>query len=241
MSEQQQSQRPQLPPTKGFIIIASLQDAYLKSAIFLADSIKDYYPEANITLFTHEKWQRVIPDGMFDRIHYDVPRSHRAKLWALSRTPYDITCYLDADMVCESEEISTVFDQLTDTADLMITKIRGYNGKISTFPGGELVHHCGMFVYRKTDKVLNFMREWWELYQKQMDGSWQWDTELYPKELRPWDQWSFWWLQNKTEHKLNVEIFEDDARWNFVTGYRSNECVGEIIMKHERLPGGKLP
>ena len=46
------------------------------------------------------------------------------------------------------------------------------------------------------------MKQWWLLYCKQDEGKWNWDTDLYPEYLRKWDMWTYWWLQNKTEHKI---------------------------------------
>lgn len=222
-------------PNNGFLIVATKNKKYLSSAIFLADSVKDYYPEANITLFTEDKWAEEVPTDLFDQVVFGEFNNIRTKLQALSQTPYDTTCYLDADMFCQHEDVSLIFDQLSSDADLAMTLIRPYNSKITKFKGGELTLHCGMFVYRKTEKVMEFMKEWWSLYQKQQSGEWQWDTDLYPEELRPWDQWSFWWLQNQTHLSLNIEILEDDARWNFVTGYRKDECEGPIVLRHERI------
>lgn len=218
----------------GFLIVATKHKCYLSSAIYLADSLIDYYPDAKITLYAEKDWEEDIPYDLFDNVVLDNFNHHRTKLYALSQTPYDLTAYLDADMVVESEEVSTIFDQITDDVDMMMTNIRGYNSKISQFEGGELKYHCGMFLYRKTPKVIKFMEEWWKLYQKQMTGEWVWDTDLYPEELRPWDQWSFWWLQNQTDLKINVGIFDDDAKWNFVTGYKKEESK-TIILRHERL------
>jgi hypothetical protein len=90
-------------------------------------------------------------------------------------------------------------------------------------------------MYKNNEKTLRFMREWWDLYQKQDSGEWKWDTKIYPEELRPWDQWSYWWLQNKTEFKINSKYFEDDARWNFVNGYRYSETDKEIIIYHHTV------
>ena len=225
----------QTKPNNGFLIVATNDIKYLKSAIFLADSIKDFYPESHITLFTEADWVRDVPYELFDAVHYNDFYHHRTKLYALSQTPYDLTCYLDADMFVEHEDICSVFGLMEDDKDIMMTNIRPYNGKITKFEGGELTHHCGMFFYRKNAKTINFMKEWWDLYQKQMSGEWQWDTNLYSEKLRPWDQWTFWWLNNKTNHRIRVGIFEDDARWNFVTGYKSDECKGPIVLRHERL------
>ena len=134
----------------------------------------------------------------------DVPNNKRAKLWALSRTPYDTTVYLDADTEIQHEDICLLFDQFKNDADIMLTKIRPYAAKISEFPGGSLTDHCGVFVYKKNDKTIQFMEEWYDRYLKQDSGEWQWDTNLYPEELRPWDQWTYWWLQNKTNYNIKA-------------------------------------
>lgn len=219
----------------GFLIVATKNKKYLSSAIFLADSVLDYYPEAKITLFTEECWSAEVPDGLFENVVYGEFNNVRTKLYALSQTPYDTTCYLDADMFCQHKDINTVFDQIKPESDIAMTNIRPYNGAFVYFPGGELTLHCGMFLYRRTEKVIRFMKEWWELFQKQQSGEWKWDTKLYPEKLRPWDQWSFWWLQNKTDLALNVQILDDDARWNFVIGYKEDECEKPIVFRHERL------
>jgi hypothetical protein len=38
----------------GFVYIASISEAYYNAAVKSAISLKDNFPEANITLFTHE-------------------------------------------------------------------------------------------------------------------------------------------------------------------------------------------
>ena len=139
----------------------------LKISLPSATSLKDYWPEAHATLYIPTEWYDPSLEDIFDNVVTGAPDHKRAKLWALDKSPYDLTVYLDADVEIVHEDISLIFDQMTDTADIMLTKIRGYNGKISVFPGGELVDHCGMFMYRNTDKVKEFMNQWWELYQKQ--------------------------------------------------------------------------
>ena len=219
----------------GFIYVATIDKKFLSSAVMSAMTLKDYWPDAHVTLYTHEEWVDNTLEDIFDNvITKDVPHHHRAKLWALDKTPYDLTVYLDADTEIMSSDISTVFDQMTD-ADIMMTKIRKYAGAFVDFPGGSLIDHCGMFMYRSDPHVIEFMQEWWELYQEQIDGTWQWDISLYPEDLRPWDQWAFWWLMNKTDYKLNREYFEDDARWNFVNTYHSDEVEKEIVIYHHTL------
>ena len=82
------------------------------------------------------------------------------------------------------------------------------------------------------------MNEWWELYCKQHSGEWKWDTKLYPEYLRPWDMWTYWWLQNMTKYKIKRNYFSDpDARWNFVYVYKDEELKGkDAVIIHQPVP-----
>lgn len=220
---------------KGFVIVASLNKKFLMSAKYCCESLKDYWPDAHVTLFTETDWIEDHLYETFDTVVGGAPHNKRAKLWALSQTPYDLTVYLDADMEIMHEDIKTIFDQIDDQTDIMLTKIRPYNAKITKFPGGELTDHCGFFMYRSNNKTLEFMKQWWELFQKQESGKWKWDMNLYPEELRQWDQWAYWWLQNKTEYAIKRKYFDEDARWNFVNGYIKTEVSKPIIIYHHTV------
>jgi len=221
---------------KGFLYVATVNKKFLAGAIYSAISLKDYYPEAHITLFTDKRWVTDDLYDIFDNVVYeDVPDNIRAKLWALSKTPYKNTVYLDSDTEIQHEDIHLLFDQYKNNADIMITEIRPYSGKISSFPGGNLTDHCGMFMYKKNKRTMAFMKEWYDLYLKQASGEWQWDTALYPEELRPWDQWTYWWLQNKTDFKIKREFLDDDARWNFINTYREDETDKPIVVYHHTI------
>ena len=223
-------------PNNGFIYVASVHKQFLQGAIYSAISLKDNYPEAHITLYTIKEWITDDLYDVFDNIVYvGVPNHKRTKLWALSRTPYDNTVYLDADTEIQHEDISLIFDQYKNDADIMITKIRGYGTKISEFPGGSLTDHCGMFLYKKNNKTIRFMKEWYDLYLKQDTFEWTWDTDLYPELLRPWDQWTYWWLQNKTDYKIKREFLDDDVRWNFVRTYKRDETDKPIVVYHHTI------
>lgn len=219
----------------GFILVASKNKKYLTSAVFAAESLKEYWPEAKVSLFTQEDFYHKSLESVFDSINYDAPRNQRAKLWALDKTPYNITTYLDADVEIMHEDIKLIFDLIAPKTDILLTKIRPYNGKITKFPGGELTDHCGLFMYRSNKRTLEFMKQWWLLWQEQENKTWKWDTTLYPEALRPWDQWTYWWLQNKTTYKINHDYFPDDARWNFVNGYKSTETDKPIVIYHHTV------
>ncbi len=99
-------------PSKGFVVVASKKQNFYTYAINLIESIKDYYPEAQVCLVTENRFL----DGRQDvaDIVIECDDHYRAKLWGMSQTPWDITMYCDADMECEHEDISTVWDSLED-------------------------------------------------------------------------------------------------------------------------------
>ena len=105
-------------PTKGYVIVASRKKFFYVSAINLMESIKDYYPEAQITFVVEERFldgqERIADNVIFCDNHA------RAKLIGMAKSPYDITFYVDADIECEHEDIATIFDKL-DGHDLMFT------------------------------------------------------------------------------------------------------------------------
>ena len=224
----------------GFLYVASLHKKFIKAARYSASSLKDFWPESNITLFTEESFVDSSDYKLFDSIvTKDVPSHVRTKLWALDKTPYDLTCYIDCDTFIESYDIQNIFNQHDISSDITITKARDYAASIKAkFKGGHLTDHCGLFLYNNKEHTLEFMRQWWLLYNKQQSREWKWDTDLYPEYLRPWDMWTYWWLQNKTKYKIKRAYFpHPDARWNFVYIYKKNELDNkEVVVMHRPVP-----
>lgn len=222
-------------PNNGFVIIATVHTRYLTSAILLAESIRDFIPQANITLYTTADLLEGSDVSVFSSVVTDnVPNDKRAKLWALSRTPYDLTAYLDADTVVVSEEISTIFDQLGDR-DIIFTKIRPYNSNPKGFlEDPRYVCHGGVFLYRKTDDVIAFMEQWWDRWlTTRATPEFKLAYPQYPLNMKEWDQFYLFYIINETDHHLNIGFFEDDARWNFVRGYLRSELNGKPpIIEH---------
>lgn len=229
-----------LKPNKGFVYVATNHKRYITCARYSAISLKEYWPESHITLFTHEEWVNKSDKSIFDNIiTNDVPNHVRAKLWALDKTPYDLTCYIDVDTEVMHDDVRFIFDQHDTNSNISLTKARRYAASIDPkFSEGELTDHCGLFIYDNKPETFLFMQKWWELYQKQHNREWNWDTTLYPEFFRTFDMWTYWWLQNKTEYKIKRSFFpEPDARWNFVYIYKQEELMGQpIVIKHTPVP-----
>ena len=225
-------------PDNGFLIVASKSKRFYQAAIELAESIKLFNEDAHITIFvSHEEWIKPTDWNHADWIvHWEVPNEIRAKLWALSQTPYKgKTVYFDADMVCESEEIENIFDQLPDDLDLIFTKIRPYNAKVTKLTNTEeMTAHCGMFIYRNNPQTLALMDSWYGEFLYQQDP--KNDIGNYPEDCRKWDTFTMWKLLNNSEH--GVKWAEDlHCKWNFVNGYTEDELGDEErVMYHYTIP-----
>lgn len=228
--------------TEGYIIIASKKDFFYKSAIYLIDSIKDFYPEAKCCLVTEEKFLDGQEDIADDIIFCDD--FSRAKLYGMAKSPYDLTFYIDADCEVIHEDIANVFQELGDY-DVMFTELaddRKYCFKEVHFPAGQLKLCGGVCLYDMSKPIVReFMEDWYKLTLDQYQNRW-WpkdedgnsDFINYPESLRRWDQFSLWWLVNKEpKYKdLKVGIFDDDARWNHYSKYKIQHCVKPIVIRH---------
>ena len=228
----------------GFLIVASQMKEYLDSANYLANSIKDHYPEAHITLFVSSKIEQYVDRSAYDIvISEDVPNHVRTKLYALSRTPYtELTVYVDADMECMHSDVSKIWDEMPEDCDILITRIRPYNGKEDRWPGGatipkgRMIYHGGFFMYRSNPHTLEFMRRWWEDYKIQRSEPWPYPEEECRVSFAQWDQFTFWKLLTIDKLNVKVDVFDDDARWNFVNGYFPKEAKKEIVFWHHTIP-----
>ena len=211
-------------PTKGYLLVASNDPIYYSWACNLMGGIKDYYPEAQICLVTEE---RFIDSRADDADHIIFCDGHyRAKLWGMSQTPFDITFYIDADMEIIGPGIENVFDELGDN-DMMFTGLprdRWYVFMDTEFPGGTFTLCGAVCLYRKTDRTIAFMKDWYEYYVEQYARRWwplnskgEFDYELYPDRLRGWDQFTLFYLLDVDDRykDLKVAIFEEDLRWNY--------------------------
>ena len=210
--------------TKGYLLVASKAPIYYSWACNLIGGIKDYYPEAQICLVTEE---RFLDDRSNEADHVILCDNHyRAKLWALTQTPFDLTFYMDVDMEIIGEGIEGVFDELGDN-DMMFTGLprdRWHIFMDTEFPGGTFSLCGAVCLYRKSEKVIKFMQDWYDYYVEQYADRWwplnssgEFDDYLYPRYLKGWDQFTLWWLTEKAEeHKdVKVAIFEEDLRWNY--------------------------
>jgi len=208
----------------GYLYVATCAYMYYTATRNSIETLIDEYPEAKITLVTHKDW---IENDQQMKEWCDVilteddgmPCHIRTKLWALPRTPYDKTLYIDCDTFIESDEIKDVFDLLGDN-DMMFHKITNKVAAIVDFANneGKLEIHGGVFTY--TRKAIPFMQKWWDLYwQTRTKSSFMevfgLSAETY-EGFGFWDQTPLWYLINKTDHGLKWDWFPDNTKYNYI-------------------------
>tara|TARA_R110002074_G_scaffold398258_1_gene589863 strand:+ start:2046 stop:2912 length:867 start_codon:yes stop_codon:yes gene_type:complete len=241
--------------TRGYLLVATLSYAYYEGLRSCVESLKDEVPHAKVAVFAHEEWITDSDRELFDYVFAPAPVHCRAKLWALDKSPFDVTAYLDADSLVISPEIEEVFDHMEAAGpevDLMMTENRPYNSKVVYFQDAdqnngearELFHydpdhiklyregkahkfrwHCGMLVYRKNDKTQKLWSEWVRYYRLHNETENHIGIAPYPVSLAYWDTFAFWRLIHEQNGELGVNIkrLPNDAKYNFVTGYKETE------------------
>jgi hypothetical protein len=188
--------------SRGFLYVASLSKCFYERALDSIISLKRCWPEANVCLFTHRRWadeDRARVGEYVDNLVTGIPAFIRTKLWALPRTPYDETCYIDADTYVVSEDIKYIFDQLPRDKHVVMTCNRPYNARVVYFTedgmegpdkagrcldqddpadlelirkgqAHQLKWHCGLFVYKNDETTKSLWRLWLSVLLKHYYG-----------------------------------------------------------------------
>ncbi len=233
------SRKSQKNPSKGFLIVASKTVVFYRYALNLIESLKDYYPEAKTCLVTEERFC----DGREKIADYVIHcgDDSREKLWALSRSPFDITMYIDADAYINHEDIQTAFDYVGDN-DLVMVKLpdeanRFFN--IRSWPGGKMKYTGGVFIYNFANPIVKDFMVDWDYYYRAAKAKVWWpdykddkpDYDLHPADLSKWDQFTLWWLIDKNPKYKDLKIgsFDDEYRWNWYSVYGKSKTVSEKI------------
>ena len=107
--------------------------------------------------------------------------------WALTKTPYDITCYVDADIYCQSENIKDIFDELDDDHDMAMSCNRPYNAKVVYITRDRELTH-----YKPEDK---------ELIKKAKVHEWDFEGKEGCWRMK-WHCGMFLWRKNEHTFKM---------------------------------------
>jgi len=155
---------------EGILYCATRNKKYLNEAIISAKSVKKHCPELSITLVTDIK---EVNEECFDSVlsinHYEeLP--FLARMEAMINTPYEKTLFLDSDTTILKEDIKDLFT-LLDHFDIAAAHA-AYRiaGPIPEIPKCFPEFNCGVILYRKSEKVINVLKEWYEIYKNNINN-----------------------------------------------------------------------
>lgn len=228
----------------GYVLVGTRTKAFYDFAVYCCESIKDYYPDAKVAIFTEERYitdyGRSVSDYMFTTDELGPERlQYRAKLWGMAMTPFAKTFYIDCDSEIVHEDIATVFNQLeslnVDMAFTSLTQKNEYAFVGRTYGVVEYWLCGGVCLYDSSNPlIIDFLFNWHRLYNMHYNNGWwpvnengYWDTKNFPRELKFWDQFSLWWLTEREDKykKIRIGILEGDERWNYFNRYQRNITV----------------
>lgn len=208
----------------GFIYVASCNKLFYELALISCQSLKDFYPDANVTLFTHENFldKRV---EIFDQVITEIPIHVRAKMWCMARTPYKKTLYNDCDSIIRHKDVNKIHDfldgydmffgsQLTYTVSDYRWAFIDKAGKINVKYHGSL---CG---YGSSEFILQFMQDWFDEYLKQRNSPW-----IYENYHSVWQQFDMFTLWRMTSGVFPEFDKYKNIKINIIPRRFNNSCV----------------
>lgn len=220
----------------GFIYIASRDRLYYEFALLSCESLRDYHPNAHVTLYTHKKF---IDDRcqIFNRVIFDIPIHLRAKMWCMARTPYKRTLYNDVDTIIGHKDIRKMHDLMNDCDMFFGSHLRytvankkwAYIDKALKIP---VMLHGSMCGYHNTELNIDFMQTWFDEYIIQRQNKWPYG--FAHSEWQQFDMFTLWRLtckrfdQFKRFNDLNIKILP--RHWNTTIQDLPEDIVGPRII-----------
>lgn len=148
-------------------------------------SLKDCIPDASISVYTNASMT-----GLKNvNVIYDenIVQAHIAKAYALLKSPYDKTVFIDTDILVHSAGLNAIFDALTDDIPFAATPLL-YNEADFLQPRAINTGLLGVKQTKYTKKIIN---KWINLFH-----------DLYDKNGVIMDQFSFKKIMDQDFHRI---------------------------------------
>ena len=239
----------------GFIYVATRDVLYYELALISCQTLRDYWPDAHVTLFTHENFVDQEGKDLFDTVIVNIPIHARTKMWAMARTPYKSrTIYIDADSMIRHRDIKKMHSLLDDCdlfcgSNLLYTVGNLKWAYIDKERKYEPIYHGSMWGYHTTEANLDFMQTWYDEYLEQRKGKWKHEDFAY-REWQQFDMFTLWAMtvgsrigmfpQYSRFNNLQIDILS--RRWN-TTGQDLPEDLDgpPVITQVDKTTWSKMP
>ena len=230
----------------GVLYIAFTNQKYINEAIFSATSLKKHNPNLSVTIITDFDLDNKCFD-IVKKFSKDKFKGIRCKQDFIEDSPYDNTIYLDTDTYV-NDNICDLFI-LLEKFDIALAhdyaRKREINEKHPQLPPSYLFSSCkeyseipycfpefngGVIVFKKSEKVINFFKNWKQKYKDM-------------KHLTHYDQPSFriaLWQSNLNISTLPIEyncrskqIKEKNIKYRKYGIFQDNHLTPRIYHWHD--------
>lgn len=152
---------PASPEASTGFVFAATGEVHVTLARRSARTLRQFMPEAEIDFFGMED----PGDAVFTRCHRLARETHRPKIEALRRSRFDLTVYLDSDIIALAP-VHDLFEVLRgcDICGAHENRRAGVVALLQT-PGDPVPHgfpaiNSGVLGVRKSSKTLKFLQDW---------------------------------------------------------------------------------
>ncbi|MGK7893380.1 MAG: putative nucleotide-diphospho-sugar transferase [Xenococcus sp. (in: cyanobacteria)] len=162
---------------KGLIYVVTGAKKYIDECIFSAKSFKSQCPDIPVTLFTDN---HIIKESCFDKVKLINDSIHpwKIKVKYILNSPYKYTLFMDSD----TQVVQPIYELFSYLDDHDLAVAPGPSVDRSSQPPkllnyvGKGNYNTGVFLYRKSKRIHQFLSKWLEMIMIQNDdkltGNW---------------------------------------------------------------------
>ena len=225
----------------GFMYCASVDVLYYELAVISAQSLRDYHPDAHISLFTHANFVEERGRKIFDRIYTNIPIHIRSRMLCSANSPYQRTVFIDCDSTVHHRDIRKMHDHL-DSCDLFYganalhTVANWKWGWIDKQRKYEPKWHGSCYGWNKSDIMYDWMMTWYHEYLKQRQNPWPYEWAY--REWQQFDMFTLWKMAHGRHGMFpEFERFKDlkidilPIRWNCSYQITASDLKGPAVIR----------
>jgi hypothetical protein len=157
------------PVERGFLYAAT-GERWVRESVASATRLKRVHPDLPAIVFTDVP--EVAAAGPFDDVITLPERTWvrtEAKVWAVGRSPFERTVYLDTDthVYGDVSDLFTVLDRFDFAAVPVETRLSRSpaHADPADIPDAFLSMNGGVLAYTRNDRTRELLELWWDLYQ----------------------------------------------------------------------------
>lgn len=226
--------------SRGYLIAATLSRSFYDAAVECIIGLKDEVPDAKVAFFTHEEWVQDKHRPLFDHLFTPCPVHNRTKLWALDKTPFDVTMYIDADCYVITDEITEVFDHMAAAGpecDILMSENRPYNAKVVYFQSSVQAEDG------EARELDHYRDEHIELYKSNKAEKFRWHCGMFvwrknDKTQKLWKEWlRYYRKHNESPNREGCDPWPRSlAYWDTFAFWRVLHDQPELGINIQKMP-----